>query len=38
MPSNVVARLRRATLAVKIESTYGTDPWAGAPPANGSVP
>lgn len=31
MPSSTVARIRRATLAAKIETGYGTDPWAGAP-------
>src|SRR5574341_1490012 len=33
-----VARIRRATLAAKIETGYGTDPWAGAPATADLVP
>jgi hypothetical protein len=38
MPSNTVARPRRSTLAAKIESTYGTDPFGGAPVAADLLP
>jgi hypothetical protein len=38
MPGTTVARIRRGVVAVKLESTYGTDPWAGAPAAADVLP
>lgn len=38
MPSTTVARLRRATLAAKMETQYGTDPWTGAPASADLLP
>ncbi len=35
---STAARIRRATLALKAESAYGTDPWVGAPAAGDLVP
>lgn len=36
MPSTTVARIRRATLAAKLETTYGSDPF-GAGPVTGDI-
>ncbi len=38
MPSTTIARIRRSTLAAKIESTYGTSPFGGAPVAADLLP